>query len=65
MLFLGHVTEGGNANNLEEMILYTLRYRDGLDEDHIAKRLISFKEDGTFVFQGKTHGVTKLRLLLT
>jgi hypothetical protein len=39
LLFLGRVTEGGNANNLKEMILCALRYHGGLDDAQIAKGL--------------------------
>jgi hypothetical protein len=59
LLFLGHVTEGGNANNLKEMILCAFRYHDGLDDDQIAEKLISFLADGASVFQGRSHSITK------
>jgi hypothetical protein len=59
LLFLGRVTEGGNANNLKEMILFALRYHGGLDGDQIAQKVISFGADGASVFQGRTNGVTK------
>jgi hypothetical protein len=59
LLFFGRVTEGGNANHLKDMILCALRYHGGLNDDHIAEKVISFGADGASVFQGKTHGVTK------
>jgi hypothetical protein len=58
-LFLGRVTEGGNTNNLKDMIFSALRYHGGLNGDQIAQKVISFGTDGTFVFQGRTNGVTK------
>ena len=59
LLFLGYVTKRGNANNLREMILCALRYYNGLDDDQIVEKLISFGADGAFVFQGRYHGITK------
>jgi hypothetical protein len=53
------VTEGGNANHLKDMTLCALRYHGSLDDDQIAEKVISFAADGAFVFQGRTHGVTK------
>jgi hypothetical protein len=59
LLFLGHVTEGRNANNLKFKILFALRYHDALDGDQIAQQVISFGAHGASVFQGRTNGVTK------
>jgi hypothetical protein len=59
LLFLGRVTEGGNANNLKKIILCALRYHGGLDDAQIAEKVISFGTDGASIFQGRTNGVTK------
>jgi hypothetical protein len=59
LLFLGRVTEGGNANHLKEMILCALRCHGGLDDEQIAEKVISFRANGASVFQGRTHGMTK------
>jgi hypothetical protein len=59
LLFLGCVTEGGNANYLKDMILCALKYHGSLDDDQIVEKVISFGTDGASVFQGRTHGMTK------
>jgi hypothetical protein len=50
--------DGATANNLTELLMGSLSFKEGLDEEAIAKKFLCFGADGVSAFQGKKKGVT-------
>jgi hypothetical protein len=59
-----YIADGATANNLTELLMWSLSYKGGLDDDAIASKLLCFGADGVSAFQGKRTGVTAHKINL-
>lgn len=58
LIFLKHVIEGRNSNNLIKIIMGVLKKDEGVCDADVVAKLMSFGFNSVHVFQGMQNGVT-------
>ncbi len=52
LLTLGQLVDGGSADNLKHVMLYTLMLHGGLSKQQVGEKLVCMGADAVSVFQG-------------